>query len=175
MKFYFNTKLNIFNKNLKIFNIYNIYRMSDNKNKTDELNSNEENVNNNSNEEEVESDEENIESDDESIESDSEDDNEDEEENVNVVTEKEEDKNVIEFVKNKETKEPFSPELRFNGKVVDQCFVNGLLVYPGIGTVDGVRGDHIQVAPPLIINQDEINEIVRLLDKSISEVEQEVL
>jgi adenosylmethionine-8-amino-7-oxononanoate aminotransferase len=81
----------------------------------------------------------------------------------------------IEFVKNKETKEPFSPELRFNGKVVDRCFVNGLLVYPGIGTVDGVRGDHIQVAPPLIINQDEINEIVRLLDKSISEVEQEVL
>ncbi len=81
----------------------------------------------------------------------------------------------IEFVKNKETKEPFSPELEFNGRIVDQCFENGLLVYPGTGTVDGVRGDHIQVAPPLIINQDEINEIVRLLDKSISEVEQKVL
>ena len=78
--------------------------MSENKNKTDEFNSNEENVNNNSNEEEVESDEESIESDDESVESDSEDENEDEEENVNVVTEKEEDKNVIEFVKNKVNK-----------------------------------------------------------------------
>jgi adenosylmethionine-8-amino-7-oxononanoate aminotransferase len=81
----------------------------------------------------------------------------------------------IEFVKNKETKEPFAPSIRFNSRVVEQCYQNGLLVYPGSGTVDGVRGDHIQVAPPLVAKNEEIDEIIALLDKSIAEVEANVL
>jgi adenosylmethionine-8-amino-7-oxononanoate aminotransferase len=59
--------------------------------------------------------------------------------------------------------------------VVEQCYENGLLVYPGTGTVDGVKGDHIQVAPPLVVSIEEIDEVVGLLDKSISEVEEKVL
>ncbi|MCW4050282.1 MAG: aspartate aminotransferase family protein [Candidatus Bathyarchaeota archaeon] len=80
----------------------------------------------------------------------------------------------IEFVENKETKKPFPSDLRFNRRVVDHCFNNGLLVYPGSGTVDGVNGDHIQVAPPLVIERSEIDEVVALLDKSIGEVEKEL-
>jgi adenosylmethionine-8-amino-7-oxononanoate aminotransferase len=81
----------------------------------------------------------------------------------------------VEFVKDKETKEPFPPELRYYSRVVDKCFENGLLVYPGVGTVDGVRGDHVQVAPPLVVTRDEIDEIDELLDKSIGEVESKTL
>jgi len=81
----------------------------------------------------------------------------------------------IEFVKDKETKEPFDPELGYNGRVVDRCFLNGLLVYPGSGTVDGVKGDHIQVAPPLVVDREQIDEIAELLDRSIGEVEKETL
>ncbi|MHA1409972.1 MAG: aminotransferase family protein, partial [Candidatus Odinarchaeia archaeon] len=81
----------------------------------------------------------------------------------------------IEFVKDKESKEPHPPQLRYYNRVVDRCLENGLLVYPGVGTVDGVRGDHIQVAPPLVVTRDEIDEIVELLDRSIGEVEAEVL
>jgi len=81
----------------------------------------------------------------------------------------------IEFVKNKETKEPFDPSIGYNGRIVEQCYENGLLVYPGSGTVDGVKGDHIQVAPPLVVSKAEIDEIVALLDKSIGEVEAQVL
>jgi adenosylmethionine-8-amino-7-oxononanoate aminotransferase len=81
----------------------------------------------------------------------------------------------IEFVQDKETKEPFDPKIRYNGRVVDQCFENGLLVYPGSGTVDGVKGDHIQVAPPLVVSKEEIDEILELLDKSIGEVEAKVI
>ena len=58
---------------------------------------------------------------------------------------------------------------------MDRCFENGLLVYPGSGTVDGIRGDHIQVAPPLVVDKEQIDEIVALLDKSIGEVEKEAL
>ena len=77
----------------------------------------------------------------------------------------------IEFVKDKETKEPFPPELKYYNRIVKQCFQNGLLVYPGLGTIDGIKGDHIQVAPPLIIERDQIDVLIELLDKSITEVE----
>ena len=80
----------------------------------------------------------------------------------------------IEFVKDKETKEPLPPELGYTGLIVERCFQNGLLVYPGYGTVDGVRGNHIQVAPPLVVKRNEIDEIANLLDRSIGEVEREV-
>ena len=78
----------------------------------------------------------------------------------------------IEFVQDKDSKAPFDPSLQFNRRVVEQCYENGLLVYPGSGTVDGVRGDHIQVAPPLVVNKEEIDEIVELLNKSITAVEE---
>ncbi len=81
----------------------------------------------------------------------------------------------IEFVQDKESKEPFPADTRFNARVVDQCFENGLLVYPGSGTVDGFRGDHIQVAPPLMITREGVDTVVELLDTSIGEVEEKVL
>jgi len=81
----------------------------------------------------------------------------------------------IEFVRDKASKEPFPPEVRFNRRVLERCFGNGLLVYPGVATVDGVRGDHIQVAPPLVVTRSQIDEIVELLDRSMAEAEQEVL
>ncbi len=81
----------------------------------------------------------------------------------------------VEFVRDKDSKEPFPPDVRFHRRVVDRCFENGLLVYPGMGSVDGVRGDHIQVAPPLVVKRPEIDEIVDLLDRSLGEAEKEAL
>ena len=81
----------------------------------------------------------------------------------------------IEFVRNKETKEPFDPEIKFYDKVVEQCYENGLLIYPGVGTIDGVKGDHIQVAPPLITTKEEVDEIVKILTESINQVEAQIL
>jgi adenosylmethionine-8-amino-7-oxononanoate aminotransferase len=79
----------------------------------------------------------------------------------------------IEFVRDQKTREPF--DFKESGKVshliAEKSFENGLIVYPGGGTVDGHRGDHILVAPPLIIKKDEIDELVFLLDQSIKEVE----
>jgi len=79
----------------------------------------------------------------------------------------------IEFVEDKTSKRPFHFDewARVSNLVVNRAFDNGLLVYPGGGTVDGFRGDHILVAPPLITRKEEINTIVEVLDKSIEEVE----
>jgi adenosylmethionine-8-amino-7-oxononanoate aminotransferase len=35
------------------------------------------------------------------------------------------------------------------------------------GTIDGINGDHVLLAPPYIINDDHINEIVEKLKLSI--------
>jgi adenosylmethionine-8-amino-7-oxononanoate aminotransferase len=78
----------------------------------------------------------------------------------------------MEFVKDQSTKEPFDFEAfaQVSQKVVQKSFGNGLLVYPGGGSVDGHRGDHILVGPPLTTKKEEIDELISLLDKSIGEV-----
>ena len=83
----------------------------------------------------------------------------------------------IEFLRNQETREPFNFEE--SGKVANliakKAFENGLILYPGGGTVDGHRGDHVLVAPPFIIREDEINEMISILDQTIGEVEKDLL
>jgi adenosylmethionine-8-amino-7-oxononanoate aminotransferase len=80
----------------------------------------------------------------------------------------------IEFVKDKKTKEPFDPKLRLNGLIGSRAFEKGLITYPGGGGADGIRGDHILLAPPLIITEEQINDLVGILDQTFTEVSKEV-
>ena len=51
---------------------------------------------------------------------------------------------------------------------------NGLVCYPGGGTADGLSGDHVLLAPPFIITDDQIDDLVdrlgRSIDQSIAEI-----
>jgi adenosylmethionine-8-amino-7-oxononanoate aminotransferase len=47
----------------------------------------------------------------------------------------------------------------------------GLLVYPMQGSVDGVSGDHILLAPPAVIDHDQIRWSVEQLAAAIRTVE----
>lgn len=73
----------------------------------------------------------------------------------------------IEFVKEKNTKEPFSKEFNISSKVTSICLDEGLVVYPGGGSVDGVLGDHILIAPPINITSDECDELFEKLENAI--------
>jgi adenosylmethionine-8-amino-7-oxononanoate aminotransferase len=66
----------------------------------------------------------------------------------------------IEFVNDRVTKEPFAPELRLHQRIKDAAAANGLLCYPMGGTLDGRRGDHVLIAPPFIITEDEIHQLI---------------
>jgi adenosylmethionine-8-amino-7-oxononanoate aminotransferase len=44
-----------------------------------------------------------------------------------------------------------------------------MLCYPTGGSADSNEGDHIMLAPPLIITSDEVNEIVDLVERSLNE------
>jgi adenosylmethionine-8-amino-7-oxononanoate aminotransferase len=80
----------------------------------------------------------------------------------------------IEFVRDKARREPFDPALRFTWKMVDTALSRGLAIYPGSGTADGVKGDHVIIAPPYNTSDGEFEEIIRLLEETYEQVEKEV-
>jgi adenosylmethionine-8-amino-7-oxononanoate aminotransferase len=80
----------------------------------------------------------------------------------------------VEFVKNRETKEPFDPKIKLNALIGSRAFDKGLITYPGGGGADGIRGDHILLAPPFIITEEQIDRLVEILDESIGEIIREL-
>ncbi|KAH8755651.1 pyridoxal phosphate-dependent transferase [Diaporthe sp. PMI_573] len=78
----------------------------------------------------------------------------------------------IEFVKDKATKEPFESALGVAQRVVDLAISSpfDMTVYPGRGCVDGVRGDHIILAPSYIVTEEDIERIVETVSDVIDEV-----
>jgi adenosylmethionine-8-amino-7-oxononanoate aminotransferase len=75
----------------------------------------------------------------------------------------------VEFVADKKTKRPFPPQLGFSGKVGTAALKRGLLVYPMQGSIDGISGDHILLAPPAVITPEQIEWSVEQLAASIRE------
>jgi adenosylmethionine-8-amino-7-oxononanoate aminotransferase len=69
----------------------------------------------------------------------------------------------IEFVKDQKTKEPFAAKCNVKEKVTEFCLEQGLVLYPGGGSVDGIRGDHVLLAPPTTITDSEVDELFRRL------------
>ena len=76
----------------------------------------------------------------------------------------------VEIVKDRSTKEPFSRKLNIANNIKKEALNLGLICYPMQGTVDGIIGDHILIAPPFIINEDEINEISSKLKTTIENI-----
>lgn len=77
---------------------------------------------------------------------------------------------AIELVEDRASRTSFDPALKLNQKIKAEAFANGLGCYPGGGTVDGVRGDHVLLAPPYIASADEIDQIVDKLGTAVDNV-----
>ncbi len=74
----------------------------------------------------------------------------------------------IEIVENRETKTPFDPARKIHQKVKAAAFEAGLICYPMGGCVDGEKGDHVLLAPPFILNDFQMDELVSKLETGIS-------
>ncbi|KAI9039217.1 uncharacterized protein KD926_009851 [Aspergillus affinis] len=81
---------------------------------------------------------------------------------------------AVEFVRDKESKETFDPALKFGLRVQQAAFEKGVAIYPGAGSVDGLRGDHALLAPPFIITEDQLKTVCLVLREAIEAVESEV-
>ena len=77
---------------------------------------------------------------------------------------------AVELVADRASRTSFDPALKLNQKIKAEAFANGLGCYPGGGTVDGISGDHVLLAPPYIASADEIEEIVDKLGTAVDNV-----
>ena len=77
---------------------------------------------------------------------------------------------AIELVEDRDTKAPFDPELKIAAKIKKSAQNNGLLCYPMSGTIDGKLGDHVLLAPPFVISNNELDELVHKLSVTIDQV-----
>lgn len=77
---------------------------------------------------------------------------------------------AIELVNDRNTKAPFDPELKIAAKIKKSAQNNGLLCYPMSGTIDGKLGDHVLLAPPFVISNNELDELVDKLSVTIDQV-----
>ncbi len=73
----------------------------------------------------------------------------------------------VEIVENRETKAPFDPARKIHARIKAEAFAAGLICYPMGGTIDGRNGDHVLIAPPFIIEDDQIGELVDKLSGAI--------
>jgi hypothetical protein len=77
---------------------------------------------------------------------------------------------ALELVADRAAKTPFDPKLAVHQRAKAAAFARGLMIYPSGGTLDGRSGDHILLAPPYNVSDDEIEMIVDLLGDTIEEI-----
>jgi adenosylmethionine-8-amino-7-oxononanoate aminotransferase len=73
----------------------------------------------------------------------------------------------VELVEDRSSKTPFEPTLKMHARLKREAMARQLLVYPGGGTIDGTRGDHVLLAPPFIIDAAAIDQVVERLGDAI--------
>ena len=76
----------------------------------------------------------------------------------------------IEFVADRETKRPFDPSLSVGERVYEEALDRGVYTYPGSGSVDGVAGDHLMLAPPLTIGEASVRTVAAAVREAIDAV-----
>jgi adenosylmethionine-8-amino-7-oxononanoate aminotransferase len=74
---------------------------------------------------------------------------------------------AIELVADRGTKATFDPKHKLHARIRREAMARGLMVYPMGGTVDGVHGDHVLIAPPFIVDHDTVDVIVERLAEAV--------
>jgi adenosylmethionine-8-amino-7-oxononanoate aminotransferase len=76
----------------------------------------------------------------------------------------------IEFVKDKMSREPFPPSQNIAEHIRQAALEENVLTYPTQGCVDGLRGDHILLAPPFILSAEESALIAQAIKTALAKV-----
>ncbi|WP_281686093.1 aspartate aminotransferase family protein [Pseudomonas citronellolis] len=75
----------------------------------------------------------------------------------------------LELVAERDGKAPFPAEAKLHARIKKAAMQEGLLCYPMGGTLDGRRGDHILLAPPFILEEAQLDELVDKLQRAIDQ------
>ena len=79
----------------------------------------------------------------------------------------------IEFVKDKESKTPLDPDIRFFSRLAHEALSRGLFLESSGGCDRGQAGDMIMFGPPFITTEAQIDEIVAIFDETLTAVEKQ--
>ncbi len=74
---------------------------------------------------------------------------------------------AIELVRDRADKSTFDPKHKLHARVKREAMARGLMCYPMGGTIDGLNGDHVLLAPPFISSASEIDMIVERLGDAV--------
>lgn len=77
---------------------------------------------------------------------------------------------TIELVADRTSKAPFDPVEGMAMAVGAAAKARGMMVYPAQGCIDGVRGDHVLLAPSYTSSAAEIDQIVGLLAAAVADI-----
>jgi adenosylmethionine-8-amino-7-oxononanoate aminotransferase len=80
----------------------------------------------------------------------------------------------IEFVEDKTTRRPYPPSVRFAESFAATALDLGLVVWPNAGQLDDGTGDLAMVAPPFVIDEEQIGEMVILLLEAVERTASQV-
>src|SRR5471032_1720137 len=67
---------------------------------------------------------------------------------------------ALELVEDRASKKPFDASRKVNMRLKKAALDSGLMCYPMGGTLDGVQGDHVLFAPPFIVEEAQLDEMV---------------
>jgi adenosylmethionine-8-amino-7-oxononanoate aminotransferase len=76
----------------------------------------------------------------------------------------------IEFVADKDTRAPFPRAARFAERFAQAALDAGLVIWPNVGQADGVDGDIAMLAPPFVITDEQVDELVSLFGQAVRTV-----
>lgn len=74
---------------------------------------------------------------------------------------------ALELVDDRGTKTPFDPSRQIAARLKVQAQNLGLLCYPMSGTMDGLQGDHVLLAPPFTVSDVELADMVAMLSAAL--------
>ena len=75
----------------------------------------------------------------------------------------------IEFVEDKATRKPFSSATRFADSFAATALDLGLVVWPNAGQLEDGSGDLAMLAPPFVIDEEQIGELVTLFAQAVEQ------
>jgi len=81
----------------------------------------------------------------------------------------------VEFVADKKSRDLFSREMGVSEKVEQACFNKGLIALATVGQGDGERGDSMILAPPYVMKEKELDQMVEILGEAIQDVQKQIL
>ena len=76
---------------------------------------------------------------------------------------------AVELVADVETRAPFRRAAGFAERLAATALDEGLVLWPNVGQADGTNGDLVMIAPPFVITEEEVGELVRRLARALEQ------